>query len=148
MKCRPPALAEDCSACERPPTKCFRPEVDMAIHIHHVNIRTNDVERSVAFYTEALGLTKGYRPNFGFGGAWLYDGEKPAVHLNETAEKAGNTDNAMDHVAFSVDRLGDTLSRLDRLGIPYSRPKPIPGSDIRQCFAQDPNGVTIELQGP
>ncbi|WP_424127264.1 VOC family protein, partial [Roseiarcus sp.] len=36
----------------------------MAIHIHHVNIRTNDVEGSVAFYTEALGLTKGYRPNF------------------------------------------------------------------------------------
>jgi catechol 2,3-dioxygenase-like lactoylglutathione lyase family enzyme len=125
-----------------------RSEVDMAIHIHHVNIRTNDVERSVAFYTDALGLTKGYRPNFGFGGAWLYDGEKPAVHLNETAEKAGNTDNAMDHVAFVVDRLDDTLSRLDRLGVAYSRPKAIPGSEIRQCFAKDPNGVTIELQGP
>ena len=120
----------------------------MAIHINHVNIRTKDLAGSIAFYTEALGLTKGNRPDFGFPGAWLYDGTKAAVHLNETAEEAGNVDNAMDHVAFAVDRLDEALSRLDRLGIPYSRPRAIPGSEIRQCFAKDPNGVTIELQGP
>jgi catechol 2,3-dioxygenase-like lactoylglutathione lyase family enzyme len=120
----------------------------MAIHIHHVNIRTRDLERSVAFYTEALGLTQGFRPAFGFPGAWLYDGDKPAVHLNQTAEEAGNLDNAMDHVAFAVDRLDDVLSRLDRLGVAYAGLRPIPGSDIRQCFVKDPNGVTVELQGP
>jgi catechol 2,3-dioxygenase-like lactoylglutathione lyase family enzyme len=120
----------------------------MAIHIHHVNIRTKDLQRSVAFYTEALGLTQGFRPAFGFPGAWLYDGDKPAVHLNQTSDQAGNLDNAMDHVAFALDRLDDVLNRLDRLGIPYSRPKPIPGSDVRQCFVKDPNGVTVELQGP
>jgi catechol 2,3-dioxygenase-like lactoylglutathione lyase family enzyme len=120
----------------------------MAIHIHHVNIRTKDLERSVAFYTEAIGLTLGYRPDFGFRGAWLYDGAVPAVHLNEAAEEAGNRDNAMDHVAFAVDRLDETLRRLDRLGVRYAGLRPIPGSDIRQCFLLDPNGVTIELQGP
>ena len=120
----------------------------MAIHIHHVNIRTNDLARSVAFYTEALGLTKGSRPDFGFNGAWLYDGTKAAVHLNETAEEVGNLDNAMDHVAFAVDRLDQVLSRLDRLGVSYAGLRPISGSDIRQCFVKDPNGVTVELQGP
>ncbi len=120
----------------------------MAIAIHHVNIRTNDLDRSVAFYTEALGLAKGDRPDFGFPGAWLYDGDKPAVHLNAVAEAAGNLDNAMDHVAFVVDRLDDALSRLDRLGIGYVKPRAIPGSQVRQCFVKDPNGVTIELQGP
>ncbi|MBV8106580.1 MAG: VOC family protein [Hyphomicrobiales bacterium] len=120
----------------------------MAIHIHHVNIRTKDLAGSIAFYTDALGLTEGYRPDFGFPGAWLYDGARAAVHLNETTEAAENVDNAMDHVAFAVDRLDDALSRLDRLGVAYSRPRAIPGSDIRQCFAKDPNGVTIELQGP
>jgi catechol 2,3-dioxygenase-like lactoylglutathione lyase family enzyme len=151
MKRRPGwrrALAARSSACQLQRIKSFWPEVDMAIQIHHVNIRTKELQRSIAFYTEALGLTKGYRPDFGFNGAWLYDGTKPAVHLNETAEEAGNVDNAMDHVAFAVDRLDDVLSRLDRLGVGYSRPKAIPGSDIRQCFAKDPNGVTIELQGP
>jgi catechol 2,3-dioxygenase-like lactoylglutathione lyase family enzyme len=120
----------------------------MAIHIHHVNIRTKDLERSVAFYTEALGLRIGYRPDFGFRGAWLYDGELPAVHLNETTEEAGNLDNAMDHVAFAVDRLDDALTRLDRLGVHYAGLRAVPGTDIRQCFFTDPNGVTIELQGP
>jgi catechol 2,3-dioxygenase-like lactoylglutathione lyase family enzyme len=120
----------------------------MAIHIHHVNIRTKDLARSVGFYTEALGLTQGFRPAFGFPGAWLYDGARPAVHLNQTSESAANLDNAMDHVAFAVDRLDDVLSRLDRLGVPYAGLRPIPGSDIRQCFVKDPNGVTVELQGP
>jgi catechol 2,3-dioxygenase-like lactoylglutathione lyase family enzyme len=120
----------------------------MPIRIHHVNIRTKELERSIAFYTEALGLTKGYRPDFSFRGAWLYDGERPAVHLNESAEDHANSDNALDHVAFAVDRLDDVLSRLDRLGIRYAGLHNVPGSDIRQCFVKDPNGVTIELQGP
>ena len=72
----------------------------------------------------------------------------PAVHLNESAEDHANSDNALDHVAFAVDRLDDMLSRLDRLGIRYAGLHNVPGSDIRQCFVKDPNGVTIELQGP
>ena len=120
----------------------------MAIHIHHVNIRTKELQRSVAFYTEALGLTQGFRPDFGFPGAWLYDAGRPAVHLNQTSDEAANLDNAMDHVAFAVDRLDEVLGRLDRLGVAYAGLRPIPGSDIRQCFVKDPNGVTVELQGP
>ncbi len=52
----------------------------------HVNIRTNDLEASIAFYRDALGLRLGERPDFGFPGAWLYDEDKPAVHLNEAVE--------------------------------------------------------------
>ena len=80
--------------------------------------------------------------------SWLYDGDKPAAHLNAVAEAAGNLDNAMAHVAFVVDRLDDALSRLDRLGIDYVKPRHVPGSQVRQCFVNDPNGVAIELQGP
>ena len=31
----------------------------MGIRIHHVNIRTRDLERTVAFYTGAIGLKQG-----------------------------------------------------------------------------------------
>ena len=117
----------------------------MAVAIQHVNIRTKDLERSIAFYTEALSLTNGYRPDFGFRGAWLYDGAKPAVHLNETAEQPENVSNAFDHVAFVVNRLDNALVRLDRLRVRHAGLRPIPGCDIRQCFLKDPNGVTIEL---
>ena len=120
----------------------------MAVQIHHVNIRTRDLEGTIAFYTEAVGLTNGYRPNFGFPGAWLYDGARPAVHLNLVRDGFETGENALDHVAFAFDALDPILARLDRLKIPYHGLKPVPGSEIRQCFVKDPNGVTVELQGP
>jgi catechol 2,3-dioxygenase-like lactoylglutathione lyase family enzyme len=120
----------------------------MPVHLHHVNINTEDLEATVAFYVEAIGLTKGDRPPFGFPGAWLYDGARPAVHLNLTAETPASPTAAVDHIAFAYDSLDETLARLDRLNLHYTRPKPVPGTAIRQCFAKDPNGVTVELQGP
>ena len=120
----------------------------MAVHLHHVNIRAEDIEATVAFYVEAVGLTKGERPAFGFPGAWLYDGEKPAVHLTLATEPAAAAAPAVDHVAFAYDALDEALKRLDRLNLRYTRPKPVPGTEIRQCFLKDPNGVTVELQGP
>ena len=120
----------------------------MGIRIHHVNIRTRDLERTVAFYTGAIGLKQGERPGFGFSGAWLYDDEQPAIHLNAVAEEPSPTENAFDHVAFSVDALDDVLARLDSLNVRYYGLRPIPNSTLRQCFVKDPNGIIVELQGP
>lgn len=120
----------------------------MPVHLHHVNILAKDLEATIAFYTEAIGLTNGWRPDFGFPGAWLYDGARPAVHLNLVSEAPRNADNAVDHVAFAFDALDPALARLDRLNLPHTSPKVVPGTGIRQCFAKDPNGVTVELQGP
>jgi catechol 2,3-dioxygenase-like lactoylglutathione lyase family enzyme len=120
----------------------------MAVHLHHVNIRAADIEATVAFYVEAVGLSEGARPPFGFPGAWLYDGASPAVHLTQAAGPADNAAPAVDHLAFAYDALDEALARLDRLNIDYTRPKLVPGTEIRQCFVTDPNGVTVELQGP
>jgi catechol 2,3-dioxygenase-like lactoylglutathione lyase family enzyme len=120
----------------------------MTVHIHHVNIRTADLERTIAFYTEALGLTLGSRPDFNFGGAWLYDGAQPAVHLTQTSKPPPADDNAFDHVAFAFDALDPVLARLDGLKLGYSRPSPVPGTALRQCFLLDPNGIKVEIQGP
>jgi len=120
----------------------------MAVHLHHVNVRAEDIEETVAFYVEAVGLTKGARPPFGFPGAWLYDGARPAVHLTQAAGPADKAAPAVDHVAFAYDALDEALARLDRLNLRYTSPKYVPGTEIRQCFVTDPNGVTVELQGP
>jgi len=120
----------------------------LAVRIHHVNIRTRDLEGTIAFYTEAVGLTNGYRPNFNFPGAWLYDVAEPVVHVNLVPHEPDRSQNAFDHVAFAFDALDPVLARLDRLKIPYGGLKAVPGSDLRQCFVIDPNGVTVELQGP
>jgi len=118
------------------------------MYIHHVNIKTQDLEASIVFYRDALGLRHGERPAFGFPGAWLYDQDKPAVHLNEVVEKPASASNAFDHVAFYSDDLDAVLARLDAVGVHYSGLRPIPGGKLRQCFMKDPNGITVEVTGP
>ena len=54
----------------------------------------------------------------------------------------------VDHIAFACDDLDGSLKRLDRFGVPYSPPRRQPATGIRQSFLADPNGVTVELQGP
>ena len=120
----------------------------MAVSLHHVNIRARDLEETVAFYVDAIGLTEGWRPPFGFAGAWLYDGDRPIVHLTVGTFGGEGAGAGVDHIAFACDDLDGSLKRLDRLGVPYSPPRRQPATGIRQSFLADPNGVTVELQGP
>jgi catechol 2,3-dioxygenase-like lactoylglutathione lyase family enzyme len=65
------------------------------MHIHHVNIRTKSFDASIAFYRDVLGLVHGPRPGFGFPGAWLYDQDKPAIHLNGAVETPSTASDAL-----------------------------------------------------
>ena len=50
-------------------------------------------------------FTEGWRPPFGFAGAWLYDGERPIVHL--TVGNLGEFEGAgaaVEHIAFACRR--------------------------------------------
>jgi catechol 2,3-dioxygenase-like lactoylglutathione lyase family enzyme len=120
----------------------------MPLSLHHVNIRTANLEQTVAFFTEAIGLKAGWRPDFGFPGAWLYDSARPVVHLNLVDQAPRNDSVSVDHVAFAFDALDEVLARLDRLNLRYTQPKLVSGTNVRQCFTEDPNGVIVELQGP
>jgi catechol 2,3-dioxygenase-like lactoylglutathione lyase family enzyme len=49
--------------------------------IDHVNIVTERLEETRAFFVDVLGLTVGPRPPFAVEGYWLYVGAKPIVHM-------------------------------------------------------------------
>ena len=49
--------------------------------MNHFTILTDDVERSVRFYDDFLGLKAGSRPHLNFHGAWLYAGDRPILHI-------------------------------------------------------------------
>src|ERR1700761_7732619 len=93
--------------------------------LDHVNIRTTDLSRTTAFFTEVLGLTVGWRPDFNFGGAWLYAGDTAIVHLVEVGQAAAaSAGSSLDHFAFAIDDFEDARRRLDAAGIAYRESAP------------------------
>jgi len=117
----------------------------MLVGLNHANISTTKLAETCDFFIRVLGLRIGPRPGFEFGGAWLYLGDQPVIHLVERAQ-ARDPRGALDHVSFTVADFDAALKRLDALGVPY-RASDIPSGFGRQAFVEDPNGVTIELTG-
>lgn len=71
----------------------------------HVNVRTNQLDKMVSWYSDVLGLKQGARPNFPFPGAWMYLGDVAVVHLIGLDEHpgAGSEDTLkLEHFAFSA----------------------------------------------
>jgi catechol 2,3-dioxygenase-like lactoylglutathione lyase family enzyme len=127
------------------------------IRIEHYLVISNDLEATRRFYCEALGLTDGPRPAFGFRGLWLYSGDTACVHVAERAsylshyEKSDKhipslapTTGALDHVAFAAEDYDGVLGRLEQHGVPV-RKAGVPGGRLRQLFVLDPDGVQIEM---
>lgn len=115
------------------------------LDLDHVNIRTAELAKTTAFFTQVLGLTVGWRPNFSFNGVWLYAGEKDVVHLVEVARASAPSEgSALDHFAFAIDDYEDAVRRLEAAGMAY-QPAVAPNGGIRQLFVTELNGVKVEL---
>jgi catechol 2,3-dioxygenase-like lactoylglutathione lyase family enzyme len=116
--------------------------------LDHINVCTQQLERMKTFYSEVLGLPPGPRPNFSFGGAWMYCGTQPAVHLVERAELAPMSgDLRLQHFAFAAEDLEGFLSRLKRLGVPH-RVGIVEDFELCQINVHDPDGNHIHVDFP
>jgi catechol 2,3-dioxygenase-like lactoylglutathione lyase family enzyme len=110
----------------------------------HFTIVTDRLDETCAFYS-SLGLHDGPRPDFGIGGAWLYVGDHPVLHVLEVKQMPEPRRGVLDHMAFSGEGLLPIAERLKTAGISYKiirTPKPF---TRWQMFFYDPNGVEVEI---
>jgi len=116
----------------------------MAIHgMNHFNVLTDKLEESRAFYTGVLGFTEGPRPPLSFGGAWMYAGGEPILHISE-AKLPPDPAGVLDHLAFTASDLNGTVARLKARGIEFTLRQQV-GTHIWQIFCNDPCGAKVEL---
>jgi hypothetical protein len=93
-------------------------------------------------------MSPGPRPNFSFGGAWMYCGGRPAVHLVERAKlEPVHGDLKLQHFAFAAKGLGEFLARLSQLDVPY-RVGILDDFEICQINLTDPDGNHLHVDFP
>ena len=112
--------------------------------LDHINIETTDLAASVRFYEGFLGLTRGWRPDFGVDGAWMYVGEQPIIHLVVRERVFPPPTGPIHHVALLATGLEATKAKLEAHGMPYDVTV-VPDVNVAQIFVEDPNGVRLEL---
>ena len=112
--------------------------------LNHFTVIAEDPARTMAFYTQLLGLEDGPRPDLGFPGAWLYAGGRAVVHVYFDRPVPAQRAGVIDHMAFTARGLKELKARFDQEGTPYElrRQK---GAGTWQLFCHDPNGARVEL---
>ena len=118
----------------------------LARAVNHVSFPIRDLERSLAFYRDFLGLETLPRPDFGFAGAWLGAGNAQ-IHLIVTPEgmevdrPPPSLTPMASHLAFTIADYDATLARVRQLGLAVLETSRENG----QMWVQDPDGHVIEL---
>ena len=119
--------------------------------LFHVAIKTNDLDATVKFYTEVLGMKLVHRPDFGFPGAWIAAGDSvPIIHIYAGGPALGADGktpygtSALDHVSLTIKGWDECLERVKKLGYDW-RAAIVPGTSLWQIFVHDPSGVMMEL---
>lgn len=113
----------------------------------HAMVRVRDLEASLRFYRDGLGLVETRRndhPAGRFTLLYLAAPENPQAEVeltfNYDDEDYGSARN-FGHLAFAVDDIYTTCAHLQSLGVTIARPP----RDGRMAFVRSPDLVSIEL---
>jgi len=118
------------------------------LYLDHVNLRTANLAGMTEFYCDVLGLRAGPRPAFAFGGAWLYCGERPVLHLVEVEQTASsNGALTLEHFAFTADGFEELVAALTRADVVH-RVSKLVGTETRQINLRDPDGNRVHVDFP
>jgi len=120
------------------------------VKILHTCLNVSDIDRSVAFYTQELGLKLTSRRDVKENNAeivFLKDESGAAIELTHWRGKKDliEGDN-FDHIAFGVQDLKSAVEQLRRRGVTIAmEPFSLQGSSSKIAFIKDPDGNWLEL---
>jgi lactoylglutathione lyase len=113
----------------------------------HTMVRVTDIEQSLKFYRDALGLAELSRRDFPQGRYTLVflaapgdgDAQVELTHNWDSQEYSGGRN--FGHLAYQVDDIYDTCRRLLEHGVTINRPP----RDGHMAFVRSPDDISIEL---
>ena len=125
--------------------------------LDHVNVRSVDPSKTIAFFRDALQMRVGAPPGMAVSDtfAWIYDGnDLPVVHIAsadanfptdaERPFEAQSGSGAIHHVALRCGDYDAMRDRLAALGLPF-RENDVPQMRLRQIFVREPTDILLEL---
>jgi len=129
----------------------------MEFRFVYTGLRVRDIERSLRFYTEILGMEvvdplESFEPTRGKAVTVRSPNSSQLLELNWYEEgsqfgTAYTNGEELDHLGFEVENLQDAVKRLEGEGVQVMvRPGTIGGSlGWQEAFVKDPDGIWIEL---
>ncbi|MBX4133034.1 lactoylglutathione lyase [Frischella sp. Ac48] len=123
------------------------------MRILHTMIRVGDLQRSINFYTQILGmklLRTSENPEYQYSLAFVgYDDEAHSSVIELTynwGTEQYNHGNAFGHIALGVNNVAQTCQNIKLAGGNVTREAgPVKGGTTVIAFVEDPDGYKIEL---
>lgn len=124
----------------------------MKAKLTYTGIRVKDLEASIRFYSEVLGMTVRGRNTIDTSGGTVVDliseGGTHPLELNyypdgSPFDSKYQVGDGLDHLAFQVDDLDRAIAEATKAGHPVVQEMKTKSS--RWVYVQDPNGIWIEL---
>ena len=115
----------------------------------HTSITVKDMDESIAFYTEKLGMTLKSRREIKQNNAEIafleIEGTNHRIELTWWKDKKDYAEgDQLDHIAFGVNDLRTTIEAMRAKGVDIAKePYSLGSSQI--AFIKDPNGIWLEL---
>ena len=121
------------------------------IKFAHTMIRVKNIEKSLKFYTEVLGLKQVKKMELKDATLYFVSDERECCTIeltyNHTQPEEGyNQGTYFGHIAFETDNIDEFSEKLTKFGMDYTRaPFLITEKGPKIAFLDDPDGFSIEL---